>query len=339
MEIKPRDVRRFCTAPPADLTVILLFGNDRGLIRERAGKIAAVWVGPDADPMSTVSLTGAEIKEDPARLGDAAGSFSMFGGRQAIRVADSDKGMAKLVIPLMEETPGDNLVILEGHGMSKSDALPKAVIKARSGAAIGCYEDLSRDLGSLVQEVLTEADLNVRPDAMAGLMDRLGEDRALSRQALGTLVLYKGKDTSPINLEDVASALGPAEGAGLSDLADCVSAGDTVGAIRAWGACVKSGTVAGSATRALSNHFAMLLQIKLSMDRGENADQVARRHRLHFTRKDGVMRAARNWRSEALESASENILQAELDTRRHAVLAPVFVERALLNLCRLAPRR
>ena len=339
MEIKPREVERFCTAPPTDLTVVLLFGNDRGLIRERAGKIASIWVGPDADPMSTVSLTGAEIKEDPARLGNAAGSFSMFGGRQAIRVADSDNGMAKLVLPLMEERPSDNLVVLECHGMSKSDTLPKAVIKAKTGAAIGCYEDLSRDLGSLVQEVLTAASLTVRPDAMAGLMDRLGEDRALSRQALGTLVLYKGNDTSPITMEDVASALGAAEGGGLSELADFVSAGDVTGAVRAWGACVKSGTAAGSATRALSNHFSMLLQIRHSLDRGENTDQVARRHRLHFTRKDGVLRAARNWRSEALESASDNILQAELDTRRHAALASVFVERALLNLCRLAPRR
>ena len=339
MEIKPREVDRFCKAPPDHLSIVVLFGSDRGLIHERAGQIAAAWVGPDADTMAILSRHNSEIKDDPARLGDFAGSMSMFGGRQAMRVSDADNNMAKRVKRLTEDVPGENLIILEGPGLAKTGSLAKAAIGAGTAAAIGCYEDLSRDLGGVIQEVLSAAGLTARPDAMAGLMERLGEDRVLSRRMLDTLALYKGRDLSPVTAEDVAAALGPAENAGLSDLTDLVAAGDTAGALRAWGACVKNGTAAGTATRALANHFRMLSQIRIELDKGGGADQIARRNRLHFTRKDIVMRAAQNWINSNLDTASNLILQAELETRRHAILADALVERAILNLCRLAPGR
>ncbi|MEM7567168.1 MAG: DNA polymerase III subunit delta, partial [Pseudomonadota bacterium] len=80
--LKGAAVERFLKRP--DRTLVLLYGNDRGLVSERAEQLAKAFVGSDGE---ILRLDAKALQDDPGRLADEAGAISLFGGRRAIRVA------------------------------------------------------------------------------------------------------------------------------------------------------------------------------------------------------------------------------------------------------------
>ena len=69
--------------------IVLLYGPDRGLVSERARKVAAsTGLSPD-DPFSVVRLDAVEIEQQPGRLVDEARTVPMFSDRRLIWVRNA----------------------------------------------------------------------------------------------------------------------------------------------------------------------------------------------------------------------------------------------------------
>ena len=84
--LKGRDIDAFLARPDAGRPIILLYGPDAGLVRERADALLASAVDDPNDPFSLVRLDGDELAAEPSRLVDEAMTVPLFGGRRAIRV-------------------------------------------------------------------------------------------------------------------------------------------------------------------------------------------------------------------------------------------------------------
>ena len=86
MKIEPRQVDAFLKKPDATVRGIVVYGNDDGLIAERAVALARTVCEDLKDPFRVVDIGGDVLKADPARLADEFGAISLMGGRRVVRV-------------------------------------------------------------------------------------------------------------------------------------------------------------------------------------------------------------------------------------------------------------
>src|SRR4051812_36932400 len=81
VQIKPADADRLLAKPDDTARVVLLYGDDEGLVAERAEKFARAVTGSDGEHLR---LDPTALSENPGRLADEAHSIPMFGGKRAI---------------------------------------------------------------------------------------------------------------------------------------------------------------------------------------------------------------------------------------------------------------
>src|ERR1700757_3749901 len=188
--LRGRDIDTFLARPDPGRPIILLYGPDAGLVRERADALLASAVDDPNDPFSVVKLDGDELAAEPSRLIDEAMTVPLFGGRRAIRVRAGARSFASGVDTLAEMPLKDCRVVIEAGDLRPESPLRKACERAKTAVAIGCYPDTERDLGKLIDDELRLANLRIAPDARATLTDLLGGDRQASRNELRKLLLY-----------------------------------------------------------------------------------------------------------------------------------------------------
>src|SRR6202022_1206106 len=92
--LRGRDIDTFLARPDSGRPIILLYGPDAGLVRERAEALLASAVDDPNDPFSLVRLDGDELSAEPSRLVDEAMTVPLFGGRRAIRVRAGSRRFA-----------------------------------------------------------------------------------------------------------------------------------------------------------------------------------------------------------------------------------------------------
>ena len=86
MELKKRpEVDRFLRGPPADIRAALIWGRDRGGVRERADLLAKAIAPVPDDPFNVALLTEPDLDRDPARLDEELSALSLMGGRSSLR--------------------------------------------------------------------------------------------------------------------------------------------------------------------------------------------------------------------------------------------------------------
>ena len=100
--LRGREIDAFLARPDPGRPIILLYGPDAGLVRERADALLASAVDDPNDPFSLVRLDGDELSAEPSRLVDEAMTIPLFGGRRAIRVRAGSRSFASGIDTLAE---------------------------------------------------------------------------------------------------------------------------------------------------------------------------------------------------------------------------------------------
>src|SRR6266436_3850017 len=159
--LRGKDVDTFLARPDPGRPIILLYGPDSGLVRERAEALLASAVDDPNDPFSLVRLDGDELSAEPSRLVDEAMTVPLFGGRRAIRVRAGSRSFA-------------SGIVIEAGELRPESPLRKACERAKTAVAIACYPDGERDLAKLIDEEFRPSKLRIAPDASAVLTTLLG---------------------------------------------------------------------------------------------------------------------------------------------------------------------
>src|SRR3954447_11158097 len=222
--LRGRDVDIFLKAPDPGRPIILLYGPDAGLVRERADALVASAVDDPTDPFSYVRMDGDELAAEPSRLVDEAMTIPMFGGRRAIRVRAGSRNFASGVETLGEMPLKDCRVIIEAGELRPESPLRKACERAKTAVAIGCYPDTERDLAKLIDDEMKLSGLRIASDARAALMALLGGDRQASRNELKKLALY-AHGSGEITLDDVMAVVADASELKIDPIVDGAFAG------------------------------------------------------------------------------------------------------------------
>jgi DNA polymerase-3 subunit delta len=338
--LRGKEIDTFLVRPDPGRPIILLYGPDAGLVRERADALMASAVDDPNDPFSLVRLDGDELAGDPSRLVEEAMTVPLFGGRRAIRVRAGSRSFAGGVDTLAEMAIKDCRIVIEAGELRPESPLRKACERAKNAVAIGCYPDTERDLAKLIDDELKPSNLRIAQDARSTLMGLLGGDRQASRNELKKLALYShGK--GEVTLDDVMAVVSDASDLKLDPIVDATFAGNAALVESEFAKATVAGTYPGIIIAAAQRQAAWLHKSALALEGGTPLSSVLDGGfpRLHFSRKGVVETALRNFNPPRLVGVIDQLGTAALDMRKQTALASVIAQRTLLSIAANARRR
>ncbi len=340
MIVKSHEADRYVAHPPANLVAALVFGQDSGMVRERAEAMMKTVVDDLNDAFRVADLDDSALVSDPARLSDEAAAISMLGGRRVVRVRGAGNGLAKLFEAFLEGPAVDALIVVEGGDLPKGTGLRKVFEEADNAAAIACYPDSARDLFDVVRSGLKAEGLSIAPDALEDAVGRLGSDRGVTRREIEKLALYAhGKKN--VTLEDVQATLGDEAEARVEEAIDAAGNGDVAKLDLALERLWIAGTSPVQVVRQAMSHFQRLLLVSVESKRGESIDSAIRKLRppVHFSRATSFKNQAQRWSEGNLLEVLDQLLDTEALCKTTAVPAEAALGRALMNVAARARSR
>jgi DNA polymerase III subunit delta len=338
--LRGKDADAFLARPDSGRPIILLYGPDAGLVRERADALMASAVDDPSDPFSLVRMDGDDLAAEPSRLVEEAMTVPLFGGRRAIRVRAGSKNFASGVDTLADSPLKDCRVVIEAGDLRPESPLRKACERVKTAVAIGCYPDGERDIAKLIDDELRISNLRIAADARTSLVALLGGDRQASRNELRKLTLY-ANGAGEVTLDDVMAVVADASELKLDPIVDGAFAGNSALVEVEFNKAMTAGTYPGVIMSAAQRQAALLHKASLAVADGAPASVVVESGfpRLHFSRKGVVEAALRNLNPARLVLIIDQLAIAALEMRKQSALAAAIAQRALLSIAVNARRR
>lgn len=344
MKIRPSDIRSFLSSPSPKVAATLVYGPDLGLVHERVEALVRRFAGSLDDPFRVSDLSGAHLKEDPARLTDETFALSMVGGRRVVRVRGVTDTHSALFDNLLVAIGGRKpeeiaFVVVEANDLGPRSSLRVLFEESSAAAAIPCYLDSPEELESLVQSTLRENGLAIDDDALAYLVERLGEDRGASRSEIEKLTLY-GIDTKRITFSDVRALTGGGGTVGFDDAALAAATGDAPELDRSLTLLYEEGTAPVAVLRGAQRLFQRLHIAAGKMTGGMDAESTLKTLRppVFFKEMPRWKAALQSWSPRRISDAQEILLKAEADCKTTGLPASAIAARALLQIAAAARR-
>src|SRR5215468_6619020 len=105
--LKAAQIDAFLARPNPAQPIVLVFGPDAGLVRERAEALIRSSVDDVNDPFSLVRLDGDDLASEPTRLVEEANTIPLFGGRRAVWVKAGNRNFTAAVEALTQAASPD----------------------------------------------------------------------------------------------------------------------------------------------------------------------------------------------------------------------------------------
>jgi DNA polymerase-3 subunit delta len=338
--LKTNEIEAFVARPDPARSIVLVFGPDLGLVRERAEAIIRASVDDPRDPFAMVRLDGDDLAGDPSRLLDEAQTVPLFGGRRAIHLRVGTKNIIPAVERVMDVAFSDCRIVIEAGDLKRTSPLRTMCERARTAVAIPCYVDNERDLARLIDDEMRAAALSITPDARAALIPLLGSDRRASLSELRKLALY-AQGQGSVGIDDVMAVVADASTLALDGAIDAAFAGRNAEVEAELAKARVAGTAAGTILSAALRQLMQLHKARLAIEAGASLDQVMAEARppVHFTRRQKIEMALKAWTSMRLERIMAQVADANLQARRQATLAQAIAHRTLLAVAGAARRK
>ncbi len=336
MKLAFRDIEPFVKKPDPSARVILVYGPDNGLMKERASQMGLTVVSDLADPFNVAHLTADLLADDPARLRDETQAISMMGGDRLIRIEDASDKLTILIKSYLEAPSTGALVILEAGELGPRSTLRALCEKSKHAAAVPCYVEDEKGVERLIRESLKNENTAIDPDALGWLAVNIAGDRRKIRQELEKLLTYKGPDTGRITLEDVQAACGETGALALEDLVYGVGGHHPMMALKTYALLLEEGTSFVVIVRALQNHFRRLHLVRAHMDSGESQDIALKRLNppIFFKQEPAFKAQIQSWSLQSLNTVMGKLMDLEAQCKKTGAPVETLCAQAVLGLSR-----
>lgn len=338
--VKAAQAASFLKSIERRIVAILVFGQDAGLVMERAREAANRLASRESPPSEILQIEDADLENDPGRIAVEVQTVAMFGGARIVRTTASRRVNAQSLKPLLEPGAMTGALVVAAGNLKPDDALRKLFEASGNAAAIPCYSDSADDLAGVIKEMLAAAKISITPEARQLLASRLGADRALTRGEIDKLVIY-AHGSKTIEVEDVEAIVGDAAELAIDSILLAASAGDSRKAASEFDRAVSSGESAQGIILMTQRHFQRLHRLRGAIDTGRSFEDAARSLRppLHYKTKPILEAHCRAWTIERLDRALAAIGRSAKDARLSGHLEDTIGERMLLEVASMAGTR
>ena len=323
MKVDARRLAAFLAAP-GTCRVVLLHGEDEGLVRERSQALVRAVVGREDDPFRIAELD----REQVGRLAEEASALAMTGGRRVVRLREAGDGAATAVQAVLR-SKAEALVILEAPALGRGRL--RTLLEASDEAAvIACYPEEGRALAGTVRDTLAGFGVEVEAEALSWVVTQLGADRGGIRLELDKLALYAGPG-GRVDMAAAAASLGDGAALSFEDALDAACLGQVAVMDRALELALADGLAPISALRQLAGQLQRLLQARLLMEDGMTAAAAvgALRPPVFFRRAATLQAMVGLWSAGSILRLLDEVRQVELACKQTGARPDLLCRRLL----------
>lgn len=330
-------ITQFLNRPDPAVRVVLIYGPDAGLVRERATLLAKKTVPDLQDPFRVANVAPAGLTEDPARLADEMAAQALGGGRRLIRIQHAPDGIAKALDNVLKDLPpSDSLLLVEAGDLDKRSKLRSLCEASATAIAIPCYVENTGDRIRTINEILAAEKLTVPREVAQLLADILPPDRSALRSELDKLALY-ARGQKAVSLADVQAVVQDAGAAELDDLVNAVALGDAKQAAQLLQRLFAEQAPVVMILRAAQRHFLRLQQARGFMTEGVNAAEAIKKLQppVFWKYQDMMVKQVQRWSPAALHAVLGQLMQAEAAAKQTGAPDEALCGTELLEIARL----
>ena len=334
MKLAYRQIESFVKSPDPVARVILVYGPDYGLVRERSEMIGRSIVEDLHDPFNVAVLNSATLAEDPARLSDEAGAISMMGGDRLIRIEEGGDKLTILIKNYLEAPSQSTLVIIQAGELGPRSSLRKLCESAKNAAAVPCYIEEGQDVARYIRDYVSGGGYSIGSDAVQWLSQNISGDRLRMRSELEKLLIYKGDLSDLISLADVQEACGVSGTQGLDDLVMSVGGRDTQGAMRSFATLSQEGVNFVVILRSLQNHFRRLHMVRCYLNEGVELDAALKKLSppVFFKQAPAFKSQGNSWSFDLLEHVMTHLRDLEAQCKQTGMPVDALCSQAILAI-------
>src|ERR1700716_2338393 len=144
--LKASEIEKFLARPDLARPIVLVFGPDAGLVRERAEALVRASIDDAKDPFQPPRRDGDDLASEPTRLVEEANTIPLFGERRAVWVKAGSRNFAPAVEALVAAASPDCRVVIEAGDLKRNAPLRMVCERAACAVALPCYADAEREI-------------------------------------------------------------------------------------------------------------------------------------------------------------------------------------------------
>lgn len=354
MKLSFKQIEPFVKNPDAYARVILVYGPDAGLVTERMATMAKIFVPDLNDPFNVVTMTNEKIISDPAAFYDEANAQSLMGGNRLIIIRGGADSLSVIIKNYLENASPDTMIVIESDNLGPRSSLRKLIEGAKNAAAVPCYVDDERNLAQIIRDMCMHAGYSIQQDALIVFSSALVGDRAIARNEIEKLLLYKGysigykgyegepmsEKIGQITIDDVAACCGDVRDWSLDTLVYAIGDGDVRNVQEIIQSLYKDQIAPIVLIRTAQNHFWKLLSVKNKISGGFSQSDALKTLNppLFFKVADAFQRQVSKWTVPALESALDALNKCEAMCKQSEYSDTAITETCLVQLAKYNPR-
>ncbi len=342
MKASQKDFASIAPRAARSARVFFFCGPDEAGASDAAARISALLENPG----ERIEFSGAQLKQDPVRLGDEARSSSLFGDSRHILIrAQGDEVHDAVQTLLAGETEPCPVLILASSATDKSRTAK--LLEGRPDALVAMFylPDL-RSAAQSVREMAEAAGLRVGPDVSERIARACGLDSRLARSEVEKLALYLDASKEAPRTADAAAldAIGArTEEDGFSALVNAVLGGEVQKIPGELRRMRELGLNPVGLLLAIERRAAQLVQLAAKGGpRGVPADVVEREAgpmRIFWKDKRDIIAQLGRWRGKKLERLAERLVALHAALMTHSQHAELLLAHELAGIARHAARK
>lgn len=343
---KTSEVAAFLKKIPANCAGVIFYGRDRSQVIERATALARQIVPDINDPFNVSLLTDADLETDPATLEGELQALSMMGGKRLVRLKffteklQLDKAVAATVkAHAAGEFNRDAFLVIEAGNLGSDSALRRLADGDKNLAGIPCYEDDAGDIIRMAREAFAANGVALTTGAMDIFAQRMPKERGVAQQEIERLILFIGPGShQTLNEGDLQDFLGVEPDASLFKAAFDAFGGRMKQAQAGLRRAFAEGEGGIAALIALSQHYNRLKLLKSLLGKGMGQKEASKAAGVFWKDEDDMMRQARSWRDDALDSLASDLVAADKSCKTTGMPDLLIAERLYLQIAGKASR-
>lgn len=355
MKLAFKQIEPFVKSPDPQARVILVYGPDQGLMKERSKIMAKTIVSDLNDPFNVATMPSGKVLDDQAAFYDEASAQSLMGGNRLIVIKDGTDSLNIIIKDYLESPSQHTLVIIEAGDLGPRSALRKLCETAKNAAAVPCYVDDERNLTQIIREMCMHAGYAIDQDALLAFSSAIVGDRTIARGEIEKLLLYKGLakeyagfDGEPvrerlgtITMADIIASCGDVRDWSMDRLVYAVGDGNVKESQAIIESLLKDQVAPIVILRSIQNHIWRLLGVAMKINEGlSQADALKTlTPPLFWKVEDQFKRQLNRWSIPALESALDTLNKAEAMSKQSGYDDQAIIKHTIMQISRYNPGR
>jgi DNA polymerase-3 subunit delta len=328
--MEPREVERRLKRKEL-APVVFLWGEEAWLVDETIGQIEAAALDPETREFNREVFYGDEAEAQTVVT--AAQTLPWLGSHRLVLVRGADALSRAADPPLVayckQPSPSTCLIFTAQRAEASR---PLFAFLLKLPWAVRFRRLLPRELASWIEQRSAAFGARITADAVASLVERVGNDLGLLAHEIDRLVSFVGAG-NVIGLDSLTALTGDLRETSAFEMARLLSAGDLAAALRAWDKFASSGEYPGLALGAIIHHVHQLWRIKIAQAAGTAPEQLSRELNIPPFTVRRLSAQAAGLEPAWLRRWLEALLEADQTLKRSGLPPQTVFERLMLRFC------